>query len=69
MAGPGIRYFHLARTLAKYLPTTLAIPRLPNGNRDVIEAQTEAKVVEYEPDDWQTVLSLLLDTNISFLGI
>lgn len=67
MAGPGIRYFHLARTLAKYLPTTLAIPRLPNGNRDVIEAQTEAKVVEYEPDDWQTVLSLLLDTNICFL--
>ncbi len=26
MAGPGIRYYHLARVLARELPVTLAVP-------------------------------------------
>jgi glycosyltransferase involved in cell wall biosynthesis len=46
MAGPGIRYYHLARVLAQHLPTTLAVPapihELQDEDMHVVEYRRRA---------------------------
>lgn len=51
MAGPGIRYYHLARVLAQHVPTTLAIPAdsAPTFSGDGFT------VVRYQSGQWATL--------------
>lgn len=51
MAGPGIRYFHLARVLARHLPTTLAIP---DDTRSDLEP-SEFTLVRYNSQQWSSL--------------
>lgn len=51
MAGPGIRYYHLARVLADEFETILAIPDSSDGQLST----TEFEVVRYNLNDWQTL--------------
>lgn len=51
MAGPGIRYFHLARVLAKHVDVTLAVP---DGSSREIPADG-FEVVHFRSDDWSTL--------------
>lgn len=50
MAGPGIRYYHLARVLAGYVPTTLAVPgeERPHGSLDFA-------LVNYRRRTWESL--------------
>jgi glycosyltransferase involved in cell wall biosynthesis len=49
MAGPGIRYWELARVLAQHIPVTLAVPvqTALNGAGFALQA--------YQPGDWETL--------------
>jgi len=51
MAGPGIRYYHLARILANYVDTTLAIP---NESPAQLPA-CDFAVVRYTRGQWATI--------------
>ncbi len=51
MAGPGIRYYHLARVLAKHVDTALAVPE--GSTADFPDAGFE--VVHYTGGDWSTL--------------
>jgi glycosyltransferase involved in cell wall biosynthesis len=51
MAGPGIRYYHLARVLAQHVPTTLAIP---NGSSPTFTGEG-FQVVRYQSGQWATL--------------
>jgi glycosyltransferase involved in cell wall biosynthesis len=50
MAGPGIRYFHLARVLAQHLPTALAVP-----DGSTLGDHQPFQVVHYLSHDWSTL--------------
>ncbi|HYN89381.1 MAG TPA: glycosyltransferase, partial [Ardenticatenaceae bacterium] len=60
MAGPGIRYYHLARTLAPHVDVTLAVPHgLPQW------AGTQPFAVGcYQYGDWSTIASLVAANEI-----
>lgn len=51
MAGPGIRYYHLARVLSQHVETTLAVP---DGVADTL-AGVDFEVVRYRDGDWNTL--------------
>lgn len=51
MAGPGVRYFHLARVLSAHTPTMLAVPHTPPEAL----AQENFSVVGYKPGDWTSL--------------
>lgn len=57
MAGPGIRYYHMARVLAPHAKLTLAIPSGPE-DADYLQAQLPdlAAVVGYQVGEWATLL-------------
>lgn len=56
MAGPGIRYYHLARVLAQHLPTTLAAPAAPGEHK----AQSQPfDWVHYDPANWSSLVTYL----------
>ena len=49
MAGPGIRYWELARVLAQHVPLTLAVPGQTTLNGDGFALHA------YRPGDWETL--------------
>ncbi len=51
MAGPGIRYYHLARVLAPHADVTLAIPNASSGKLQ----DPPCAVVKYDPADWSSL--------------
>lgn len=51
MAGPGIRYYQLARTLSQYLPTTLAVP----GLTDLEPPTSQLDIKNYERRNWPSL--------------
>ena len=64
MAGPGIRYYHLARILSREFSVTLAIPR----PLESALARENLKLVEYNPRDWHTMAPLLAEAEVVLLN-
>jgi glycosyltransferase involved in cell wall biosynthesis len=63
MAGPGIRYYHLARVLARQMPVTLAAPgQAPQG----LELPG-VTLAAYQPDNWATLAPLLARASVCLL--
>jgi glycosyltransferase involved in cell wall biosynthesis len=62
MAGPGIRYFHLAQTLARHVPTTLAIP-----NPLSEDLGSAAPIVSYTRKAWATLAPHVAQADICLL--
>lgn len=63
MAGPGIRYYHMARVLARYLPTTLAVPE---GSSTEI-GNDAFPIVFYSRSDWSSIAECVDDHEICLL--
>src|SRR5687768_2695965 len=55
MAGPGIRYYHLARVLARQMAVTLAAPGQPHRGLELPGVTLAA----YQPESWDTLAPLL----------
>lgn len=55
MAGPGIRYYSLARILSREFDVTLAIPCPPDKTLE----NPHLHLVQYQIDDWQTIFQLI----------
>ncbi|MFN2200787.1 MAG: glycosyltransferase family 4 protein [Caldilineaceae bacterium] len=51
MAGPGIRYYQLARVLAKHVDTVLAVPE----GSDTRQIAREVPCIHYRADNWETL--------------
>jgi glycosyltransferase involved in cell wall biosynthesis len=64
MAGPGIRAYHLARVLARHLPTTLAVPNPPSPE---LPAPGYA-MVEYDLSNWSSLAPLVAEAEICLLA-
>lgn len=78
MAGPGIRYFHLAHTLAREFQTVLAVPaectlELPQsfrmisyhpGEQDALEHAIQRASAVLIPAVWLTQVPCLLDSSV-----
>lgn len=62
MAGPGIRYLHLARVLAQHLPTTLAAPNPPTWGW----APPDFALVSYRAGDWGSLAAHVAAATICF---
>jgi glycosyltransferase involved in cell wall biosynthesis len=60
MAGPGIRYYHLARVLSRHLPTTLAVP--DGSDADLPDAAFA--VTSYVRDDWASLESHVQEADV-----
>ena len=60
MAGPGIRYFHLARTLAPHIQTTLAIPQESPGQL----GREDFAIVRYQTENLDSLHPLLREADI-----
>jgi glycosyltransferase involved in cell wall biosynthesis len=67
MAGPGIRYYHLARVLASHLPVTLAAPDQTELSRDLPTDLAGVSLATYQPNEWQTVAPLLAQATVCLL--
>ena len=63
MAGPGIRYYHLARALAPHLPVTLAAPNPPE--HALAQGFT---IAEYRRRDYASLAPLVADADICFFA-
>lgn len=63
MAGPGIRYYHLARVLARFLPVTLAVPGPTQLDLDL----PEVTLATYRPNEWATLAPLLAQARVALL--
>jgi glycosyltransferase involved in cell wall biosynthesis len=61
MAGPGIRYFHLARVLSQEFDVVLAIPR----PTDLVT--TDFRTVEYEQGNWKSLEHLINASRVVIL--
>jgi len=51
MAGPGIRYYHLARVLSRTIDTVLAIPQESQPNFQ----HPDFDIIYYKRDDWSSI--------------
>ena len=60
MAGPGIRYYHLARTLAPHIQTTLAIPQESPGQL----GREDFAIVRYQTENLDSLHPLLREADI-----
>jgi glycosyltransferase involved in cell wall biosynthesis len=63
MAGPGIRYYHLARVLARELPVMLALPS--HSSNDL--ALPGVSLATYQPGEWARVASLIAQATVALL--
>lgn len=63
MAGPGIRYFQLAKVLAESIETTLAIPTGSPGP----DERYNFDVVSYDRTDWSTIAERYAEATICLL--
>src|SRR3989304_4365913 len=55
MAGPGIRYYHLARVLAKEFEVILAVPEDQRPDLPQVDFQVE----HYKRKDWTSINTLI----------
>jgi len=55
MAGPGIRYFHLARVLSKTFEVTLAVPHEATPQFQ----QAPFRILQYQRQDWPSLEPLV----------
>ncbi len=70
MAGPGIRYYHLATVLARHFNLTLAIPRQPDLSAAISINKlgfSEFPVVSYVRGSWETIEAHVRQTEIVIL--
>ncbi len=75
MAGPGIRYFHLARVLAQQQPVTLAVPDAPKGAPRGFPPQgappdlgaVGCAVAAYQPGVWESLAPLVAAADVILL--
>src|SRR5689334_22791123 len=63
MAGPGIRYYHLARVLARELPVTLAVPGHSTNNLNL----PGVTLATYQAEDWATLAPLVAQATVALL--
>src|SRR4051812_40309131 len=63
MAGPGIRYYHLARLLARDMPVTLAVPGHSANDLDL----AGVTLVPYQAQDWSTLAPLMAAASVALL--
>ena len=63
MAGPGIRYYHLARVLGRDLAVTLAVPGQPPAGL----AMAGFAVATYAPQQWASLAPLVAQAQICLL--
>lgn len=64
MAGPGIRAFHLARTLGRDLRVTLAVP---GGGTGLDSQAVEITLATYLPDRWESLAPLIAQADVCLL--
>ncbi len=67
MAGPGIRYFHLARVLAAQQPVTLAVPGAPRGLPPPDLGDVPFAVTVYRPGDWASLAAPVAGADVILL--
>lgn len=67
MAGPGIRYFHMARVLSQHGDVRLAFPHPdPLLAQEMIREQLpHVTPILYQPGDWQPILAQLADVDVA----
>lgn len=63
MAGPGIRYYHLARVLARELPVTLAVPGDVTPDLDL----PGVTLATYQRHAWATLAPLFDQATVALL--
>jgi glycosyltransferase involved in cell wall biosynthesis len=63
MAGPGIRYYHLARVLAKHVPTTLAMP-LHESQAAASGTDLPFAVTTYRRREWETIAAQVAQAEV-----
>lgn len=63
MAGPGIRYFHLANVLRHHLPITLAVPT----GSTITKADAPFPISVYSRDNWESISDIIRSHTICFL--
>src|SRR5688572_15403660 len=68
MAGPGIRYYHLARVLARALPVILAVPghSITEQNLDGLDLPG-VTLATYQPNEWASLAPLLAQATVALL--
>lgn len=64
MAGPGIRYYQLARVLAQHVATTLAIPTRAGATSPTATSLEDVALVAYRRHDWASVEPLIAAADI-----
>lgn len=65
MAGPGIRYYHLARVLAKYVQTTLAAPVQDEaGYQQAKAGDLPFAVTPYRRGQWETLAAQVAQADV-----
>ena len=62
MAGPGIRYYHLARVLSHEFSVLLASP----GSPESALARENLRLVGYNLHDWHTIEPLLVQADVVY---
>ncbi len=68
MAGPGIRYYHLARVLARTLPVTLAFPAHTGADPALPELTLPGvTLAPYAPHDWASLAPLVAHATVVLL--
>ena len=63
MAGPGIRYYHLARVLGKHVPTTLAAPVQDEGG-PAQASDAPFAITGYRRGQWETLADLVAQADV-----
>jgi glycosyltransferase involved in cell wall biosynthesis len=63
MAGPGIRYYHLARLLAREVAVTLAVPGHSSNDLDL----SGITFATYQPNMWETLTPLLAQADVALV--
>ena len=65
MAGPGIRYYHLARVLAQHVPTTLAAPG-QEGTAQPLQAAGAQPFAQatYQRRRWESIAPLVAAADV-----
>ena len=73
MAGPGIRYFHMARTLSLHVSVTLALALADERHADAdlahLQAQLpNARLLPYRPGEWGDVMAAAASAQVIVLA-
>ena len=64
MAGPGIRYFHIARILSRYATVTLAVPDLDAPDESVLAMLPGVSLAHFRQGEWGTIEGVTVSAEI-----